>query len=145
MTPNMPKFKSIRLFFDHVEDKVRGYLSYRPIWYAFVSGIGVVLFWRGVWHTADNYPFMTGPMSIIVGSLIMLFSGVFVVMFIGDHIIMSGLKGEKKIVEKTERELQEEENRIIRLEHKLDHLIATLNNKKPARSKAPSRNENGNG
>lgn len=139
----MLKFKSIRLFFDHAEDKIRGYLSHRPIWYAFVSGVGVVLFWRGVWHTADNYPFMTGPVSLIVGSLLMLFSGVFVAMFIGDHIIMSGLKGEKKIIEKTERELQEEESRIFKLEQKIDYLIANLNNKKPVSRKATHRDEMG--
>ncbi len=134
-------FKSVRIFFDHAEDKIRGYLSHRPIWYAFVSGIGVVLFWRGVWHTADNYPFMTGPMSIIIGSLIMLFSGVFVAMFIGDHIIISGIKGEKKLIEKTEKELDKEEDRLISLEKKLDYLIANLANKKPASRKATHRDE----
>ncbi|MBI2482185.1 MAG: hypothetical protein HYV76_01315 [Candidatus Vogelbacteria bacterium] len=135
-------FKSLKLFFDHTEDNIRGYLSHRPIWYAFVTGVGVVLFWRGVWHTADNYPFMSGPMSIIIGSLIMLFSGVFVSMFIGDHIIISGLKGEKKLIEKTEKELDKDEDHLISLEKKLDYLIANLNNKKPTRSKAPSRTEN---
>ena len=38
---------------DKLEDHVRGFLSHYPIVYAFVGGIGVVIFWRGVWHTAD--------------------------------------------------------------------------------------------
>ena len=40
-------------FFDKLEDKTRGTLSHYPFLYAFLGGIGVVLFWRGVWHTND--------------------------------------------------------------------------------------------
>ena len=45
--------KNIVKFFDKLEDKTRAMLSRMPILYAFVGGIGVVLFWRGVWHTTD--------------------------------------------------------------------------------------------
>ncbi|MBU2082030.1 hypothetical protein KKH14_01235, partial [Patescibacteria group bacterium] len=47
-------------FFDKLEDKVRSRLSRRPILYAFLSGIGTVLFFRGVWMIADEFSFMTG-------------------------------------------------------------------------------------
>ena len=46
--------RKIVRFFDKLEDKIRGRLSHHPIFYALVGGIGVVLFWRGVWHTADD-------------------------------------------------------------------------------------------
>ena len=49
--------KSIIKFFDKIEDKIRGKLSHYPIFYAFIGGVGIVIFWRGVWHTAD---FFTG-------------------------------------------------------------------------------------
>jgi hypothetical protein len=45
--------KNIVHFFDKLEDYVRGILSKYPIPYAFVGGVSIVLFWRGVWHTAD--------------------------------------------------------------------------------------------
>lgn len=40
-------------FFDLLEDHVRGWFSHYPILYGIVGGFGVVLFWRGVWHSTD--------------------------------------------------------------------------------------------
>lgn len=115
-------------FFDKLEDKIRGHLSRWPIFYAFVGGVGIVIFWRGVWHTADSYmeylftvqaegtvnvgglPWWDGPLSLLVGTLILLLTGVFVSGFIGNEIIISGLRGEKKLTEKTEKELKTEAN-----------------------------------
>lgn len=107
--------KKIGDFFDHVEDWVRRQLSRYPIFYAFVGGVGVVLFWRGVWHTADEYVFLTGPVSLVIGSLILLLTGIFVSAFIGNRILLTGLRGEKKLTEKSmdEIELEEQELRNI--------------------------------
>ena len=46
--------------------------------------------------------------SIILGSVILLLIGVLVQAFIGSDIIISGLKKEKKDIDKTEKELLEE-------------------------------------
>lgn len=46
-------FKKIFLFFDKLEDSIRKWLSHHPLLYAFIGGTGVVLFWRGIWHTMD--------------------------------------------------------------------------------------------
>lgn len=120
--------RRILLFFDRIEDKVRGWLSRRPILYAFIGGTGIVLFWRGIWHTADYFtdrylignpresnsidllvPFWwDGFFSLIVGSLLLLITGLLVANFIGTEIIISGIKGEKKTIDRTETEIRKE-------------------------------------
>jgi hypothetical protein len=116
-------------FFDRLEDKIRGRLSHWPIVYGFFGGIGTVLFWRGVWHTADfvaMYYFEAlagnttidftyawdGPISLIIGSILLLTTGLLVSNFIGNEIIMSGLRGEKKLTERTETEVRTETGAI---------------------------------
>src|SRR3989344_2642565 len=65
---------------DRLEDRVRQYLSKRPLLYALIAGVGVVLFWRGVWDIAD---ILMGPATSLIASLIiMLLTGTFVSFFI---------------------------------------------------------------
>ncbi len=120
--------KRILKFFDKLEDKVRGHLSHYPIIYALLGGVGVVLFWRGVWHTADDFG-LTSIKSLVLGISILLLIGVFVSEFIGNRLIISGLSGEKKLEEKEKGEIEAEEAQIKnlqktldRLEEKLDHI-----------------------
>lgn len=120
---------------DKLERKVRGKLSHYPIFYAFVGGVGVVLFWRGIWHTADDLN-LGSLISIIIGVVILIITGIFVSSFIGNQLIISGLVGEKKIAEKEEGELQTEEmrlknlqNTLSRLEKKLEHIDAEIEEK----------------
>ena len=124
--------RKIVRFFDRLEDKVRGRLSHYPIVYAFLGGVGVVLFWRGVWHTADDMG-MSSLASLVVATILLLVTGVFVSAFIGNRLIISGLIGEKKLEEKEESEIQTEEaqirslqNTLKRVEEKLDHLETHL-------------------
>jgi len=102
--------KPIIKFFDRLEDKVRARLSRHPIVYTFIGGVAIVLFWKGVWETAELFPFLFGPASILVSVVILLVTGLFVSFFIGDRIILSGLKKEKKLVEKAESEIETEED-----------------------------------
>ena len=123
--------KEIIHFFDVLEDKIRAKLSKNPLLYALVGGIGVVLFWRGVWHIADEAN-MSALASIIIGSILLLLSGAFVSTFIGSRLIISGLKGEKKLVEKTEDEIKSEESELKRVENelnKIEHDIRDIKNK----------------
>lgn len=92
-------------FFDKLEDKVRGKLSHWPIIYALIGGVGIVLFWRGVWHIADDFSLGSWE-SLIISLIMLLLTGLFVSFFIGHYIIFSGLKQEKKIEEKEEAELE---------------------------------------
>ncbi len=102
--------KELRLigFFDRLEDKVRIALSRKPIVYAFIGGVGVVLFWKGVWEAAEYFPSIYGWPSAALGLLLLLPTGLFVSFFIGDNIILSGYRRQKKLVEKTEAEIEKD-------------------------------------
>jgi len=97
--------KKIVLFFDKLEDRVRNRLSHYPILYSLVGAVGIILVWKGVWESAEHFPVLYGPASILLGVLILLVTGLMVSFFIGDSIILSGFKREKKLVERTEKEI----------------------------------------
>jgi hypothetical protein len=108
--------EAITRYFDRLEDRVRERLSHRSIFYAIIGGIATVLFWRGIWHTADILEakggvwgiIFYGPVTVIWASIILLMTGLFVSNFIGERVILSGLKKEKKITDKTETEVKTE-------------------------------------
>ncbi|MDQ5893398.1 MAG: hypothetical protein QG640_410 [Patescibacteria group bacterium] len=110
-------FKKTINYFDKLEDRTRGRLSKFPIIYTFIGGVAIVLFWRAVWNTADMLQAKGGvigflfyePVNMIIVVVILLSTGLFVSYFIGDTILISGLKQQKKIYEKTEKEVKEEE------------------------------------
>ncbi len=122
--------KSVINFFDKFEDKVRGVLSHHPILYTLIGGVAIVLFWRGVWHTADILQAQGGilgwlfyePTNLVIVSLILLATGLFVSYFIGDTILISGMKGEKKITDKTDREIQEEEQELEKIQASIEEI-----------------------
>lgn len=139
-------FNPIVNFFDKLEDKVRIKLSHRSFVYAFIGGVAHVIFWRGVWHTSDmvmhgipwlhdydgnpvsgfwGYVFYE-PLTIIWASIILLITGLFVSTFVGERIIISGLKSEKKVTDRTEDEVKKEEDRIGILNVKLNKVIREL-------------------
>lgn len=137
---------SIIRFFDKFEDKIRGFLSHYSILYGVIGAIGTVLVWRGIWHTADffstryivqngaenvlstmDYPvFWDGFVSLVVGVIILLITGLFVASFIGDHIIISGIKHEKKITEKTEGEVESEMGTLDMIRRELHKISERL-------------------
>ena len=98
-------------FFDKLEDKIRQALSKHPLVYALIGGTAIVLFWRGVWHLADDMGLSTEA-SLIISILIMLLTGTFVSFFIGERLLLSGLKKEKRLDEQTLEEVTKEEGRI---------------------------------
>lgn len=127
-------FSMIVRFFDRLEDRVRSRLSHRSIVYALVGGICTVLFWRGIWHSGDILMEKGGflgwafyePITVIWTSIVLLMTGLFVSNFIGERIVISGLKKEKKATDLTEEEVKEEGSEIKRLEKKIDLLAKDI-------------------
>ncbi len=99
-----------------------------------MGGSGVVLFWRGVWHSADLIekggsvfaPFFTAPASTVISVVALLLTGLFVSFFIGDRIILSGLKREKKVEEKTEEEVRAEGALLLDMSRRLERIEKEL-------------------
>ena len=136
-------FKSIVRFFDRMEDKVRMRLSHRSILYAFIGGVSTVIFWRGVWHTADIMmskggfwgSFFYEPNTVIWASVVLLMTGLFVSNFIGERVIISGLKNEKKVTDKTETEVGKEEEEIRNMRLRINQISKDVEEIKNAVSK----------
>lgn len=132
--------QKLRDFSTKYEEKIRIYLSHRPKLYALVVGIGVVIFWRGVWHTADfihtfiatfhrdlttdalSGAWWDGPLSFAVGIVILFAAGAFTSSFIGNELILAGLKREKKLTQKTETEVEGEEEFIGDIKEELEKM-----------------------
>ena len=126
--------------FRRFEEKIIIYLSHRPRLYALIVGIGIVLFWRGVWHSTDyihfifnsfhsnlttdltSAPWWDGPLSFIVGTILLYFTGAFTSSFIGNELILSGLRGEKKLNQKTEVEVKSEVQSILEIKDGLENV-----------------------
>ncbi len=124
--------KDVYKFFDKLEDKTRARLSRTPIVYALVGAIGVVLFWRGVWHLADELN-ISSLLSVVLGATILLITGAFVSTFIGSRLIISGLNGEKKLAEKAKEEIKNEEDEIESIKKTLEKMekeISEMSSKK---------------
>lgn len=117
-------------YFDKFEDRVRGRLSKYPIIYSLIGGTAIVLFWRGVWETADEialllppaFVWIDGPLSVFASVVILLATGLFVSFFVSDQVILSGIRQEKKLVEKTAAEVREEESELEKVRKTVQHI-----------------------
>ena len=134
-TKNMKLVKKIFHFFDKMEDHIRQYLSRRPLLYTFVGTLSIIMLWSGVDWTLSQFKFLSGPVLIVIGVVVTLATGVLGPFFVGDVIILSGLKKEKKITEKTEEEVREEsvslneiKIELKKIEETLSHLEVNNNN-----------------
>jgi TRAP-type C4-dicarboxylate transport system permease large subunit len=119
-------YKRMFKFFDRLEDRVRAGLSNHPMIYAIIGGVAIVVFWRGVWGFMDLFPIFDGLYGMIwttiASSLVLMVTGIFISYFVTDRIILSGMKHEKKVAEKTQEELAEEEEMIARLAVTLERI-----------------------
>lgn len=119
----MKTVDAIFYLFDKFEDRVRARLARHPFVYTFIGGAGVVLFWRGVWHIADVLEKTTlwgslvfSPLGCLILSVIVLLAtGLFVSVFIGDSIIMSGIRHDKKIIERTIEDVETEKSDVEKM------------------------------
>lgn len=116
------KIKRIIHFFDSFEDKVRAILARHPVLYAMIGSIGIILLWRGIWGLADEYG-MSYRSSIVIGTFILLVTGLFVSFFVGEQIIISGINEEKRIDEATEEEIKFQSISRIQMQWKLEGML----------------------
>ena len=84
-----------------------------------------------MWDVADRVPGLQGFGAIGAGVLILLLTGLLVSFFIGDSVILSGLRRDKKLVDKTDKEiLAAEKAGTAEILAKLDHLEQDVRNLK---------------
>ena len=140
----MNTLRKIHQVWHGIKDKIRITLSHHPVLYAFIGGTGVIIFWRGVWHTVDylmeyftigykvsttsfsQLPWWDGPLSIAFGVSLLVSTGLFVVSFIGTETIISGLRGEKQLTEKTEEEVKFEVKESVRIKKEIHEMDARV-------------------
>ena len=125
--------KSITRVLLEAEENARLYFEKTPFVQAFLSGIGVIIFWRGIWEWLDMNqvsPFT----SVVVGSLLLLCVGVFVQTFIGNTIIIKNVKQEERIEKKTMKDVEGEANKeevtLATLSAKIDELARKIDGRK---------------
>ena len=125
-------FKRIFHFFDKLEDHIRQYLSRHPLQYTFIGTFSIIVLWSGVDWTLSEMGFLNGPILILIGVVITLATGVLGPFFVGDVIILSGLRKEKKVTEKTEQEVEEESVSLKEIKsefRKIEETLGTLTRK----------------
>jgi len=117
-----------------IESKARAYFEHFPFLHAFLAGVGVILFWRGVWEVADKVGIHYG-WSILLGVLILFVIGLFVHTFVGNAIIIKNVEREKQLEQKTRTDIEkvqkEEELEEITLEilaKKLESIESKIEN-----------------
>jgi len=117
-------------FFDRLEDHVREKLSEYPLIYGLIGGIAIVVFWRAIWEIFDNIEIFNGIsgglLTLGISMVVLLGTGLFVSFFVGDRIIISGLKHEKRLEEKALEEIEKEFDIITHLKTKLDNIEKNL-------------------
>ena len=118
--------KSITKMLLDMEESARLYFEKTPFIQAFLAGIGVIIFWRGIWEWLDMTrvsPFT----SVVAGAAILLCVGVFVQTFIGNTIIIRNVKqeemSEKKAIKEVEENVDTEEITLESLSAKIDMLM----------------------
>lgn len=122
--------KRIFKFFDKLEDHVRELLSKSPVIYSLIGGTAIVIFWDGITRIVDSMSIFDGLwgglLAVSISVVVLLMTGLLVSFFIGDSIILSGRKHDKKITEKTMEEVELENKEMKDAIRKIDHMDKDL-------------------
>lgn len=115
-----------------VEDKARTFFERYPFLHAFLAGVGVILFWRGVWEIADHYH-LNPVVSVVAGVILLMLIGLFIQTFVGNAIIIKSVTHsatvDKKILHEIESEVVGEEVTLLTLNKKIDALAKKFEEK----------------
>jgi len=110
-----------------LEEKSRHRFEKLPFTHAFFAGVGVVLFWRGIWEVADRLQ-LNPYWSVVLGSLVLMILGLFLQTFVGNTLIIKKVESERKIDQKAETDLKKVQQEIDVEEITLDVLARRLEN-----------------
>jgi hypothetical protein len=91
----------MNLYFQKFEQKALAFFEQFPFVHALLAAIAVILFWHGMWEIVDATK-INFIWSAVLGLLLMVGTGLFVQMFIGDTILI------KKVDKKTNKEIKDE-------------------------------------
>jgi len=109
-----------------IEERARAYFEQFPFIHAFLAGVGVILFWRGVWEIADINHLDPG-VSIVLGVVLLTSIGLFIHTFIGNAIIIKNVKREIDIEKEQTKEVDRVEKELRQEEITLHHLYIKIN------------------
>jgi hypothetical protein len=116
----------------NAEERARHFFERAPFVQAFLAGIGVIVFWRGIWEFLDINQ-ISPITSVVIGSLILLFVGVFLQTFIGNSIIIKNVQQgeilEKRAIKEMKGEVNVEEITLASIALKLDELSKKIEGK----------------
>lgn len=105
--------------------KIRTALRSHHILYSFIGGVGIVMFWYGIWEGLKRIPFLGHPLvALIIGFTILLVSGLIVFGLIGSKVLDEKLEDVEEAtddiaetaeniqetVEKTQGQVEETQN-----------------------------------
>jgi hypothetical protein len=117
--------KYVTNIFLRIEERARTYFERVPFLHAFLGGVGVVLFWRGVWEVADRIQ-IDPIVSIVVGSLLLGAIGLFLHTFVGNAIIIKNVEKDKRMTTRAEHEIAVVEKDIKQEGATLEQLSAKI-------------------
>jgi hypothetical protein len=117
--------KYVTNIFLRIEERARTYFERVPFLHAFLGGVGVVLFWRGVWEVADRIQ-IDPIVSIVVGSLLLGAIGLFLHTFVGNAIIIKNVEKDKRMTTRAEHEIAAVEKDIKQEGATIDQLSAKI-------------------
>lgn len=133
-------------FLRKAEASFRAQLRKYPPLYALVGGIGIVLFWRGTWYCADyayalfvpgsmnavslGWPSAAdGALSFVIGSLLLLSTGLFVSELAGSETVLREEKKEEQVVThevKAVEQMKKEATELPGIEAEIQHIEREL-------------------
>ncbi len=108
-----------------IEERSRKFFERIPFIHAFFAGVGVVLFWRGVWHIADTIE-LPAVTSLIVGLLLLGGLGMFLHTMVGNAIIIKNVERDATLSTKTSNEIFEVEANLAQESLTLEALKTEL-------------------
>ena len=139
--------KTFFIFLKTAGKKFQRALRRHPLIYAFVGGVGIVLFWRGVWYLTDFLVFailvprsqvttidwtggIDGGISLVLGVVLLLSTGLFVSEFLSGQVLMAEGREEEKLAKETEEDVKKESSELPSIEEGLQHIEEEIKNLK---------------